>query len=563
MKINKPIYLIAALSILFTLIIQLDITRAIIFKNYLNTRQISGVNYYLSMINESSKGNWILGSPYLSEWRYAPYLNPSLSFNAAGLFKRTFSLDIKSYATIMGYMAVFSIMFLVLTAFAQIFDYSYFGYLAAAAYIFFPRVIMWNRTWSPEINFIPFALFLVVYFSRFSFRKREFSLAFLTGALFYVYPYYWTFALALLAVSDLQQFWNMKRIIWEYAYKYLAIAGFAFWYVAHLWQLSHLSYYKESLVRIGFLYSRMPAGWYTQGVLLMSLCAFFFLKKYVFPKLNSEMPDNTVWNKIVAGLITGLIVLNQQLITGVQMEFNSHYAPIILFFLVAFWGVVITVLINNSNFYFRNILILFSFILVIGFGIVKINSIVGGFDSDIYIGGRADEVVNWFLDNQIRDKIVYAPKDLGDEINLWTNNYLIFHDGQETQLMPTSELIDRFTYYDITNHRLTDNLFEEQTQIFGHTFDAAMQKDNVINSIKAKFSGKNFIPATLEEYTKYDFEPMHQIRINHDTIKFNEYLEKYHVDYLVYKRGDAESIYKEVSGKIVFDGQSYLVKKRE
>src|SRR3989344_331939 len=153
MIINRPIYIILVLSLLFTVIVQLDLTRAIFFEDYLNTRQISGVNYYLSLINESSKGNWRLGSPYILEWRDAPYLYPALNINAPGFFKRTFNLDIKLYAMTMGYMAVFAIMAMLLAAFAQIFNFSYFGYLAATVYIFFPRVVMWDRTLSPEINF--------------------------------------------------------------------------------------------------------------------------------------------------------------------------------------------------------------------------------------------------------------------------------------------------------------------------------------------------------------------------------------------------------------------------
>ena len=48
MAIKKHFYIIAVLSVLFTLVIQLDLTKAIIFDDYLSTRQISGVNYYLS-----------------------------------------------------------------------------------------------------------------------------------------------------------------------------------------------------------------------------------------------------------------------------------------------------------------------------------------------------------------------------------------------------------------------------------------------------------------------------------------------------------------------------------
>ncbi|MDO8430337.1 MAG: hypothetical protein Q7S73_03145 [bacterium] len=557
----KPVFIILLLSVLFTVIIQLDLTRAIFFDNYLNTRQISGVNYYLSLINESSKGNWQLGSPYILEWRYAPYLYPALNINAPGLFKRVLGLDIKLYAAIMGYLSVFSIMALMLMAFSYIFSSNYFGYLLATVFIFFPRVIMWNRTLSPEINFIPLALFLIFYFSNFKFWKREIGLALSTGILFYIYPYYWTFALVLLGISDFWKFWDEKKIIWNYLYKYLLTMGLASWYLAHLWQIQHLSYYRETMARIGFLYSRLPAGWYTQAVLLSSLIIYFFLKKYIFPRLDIKMIADGALNKIVAGLVASLVVLNQQLITNVQMEFNSHYFPVILVFLVAFWGSLTFILISNFNFYKKSILIFLSFLLVTGLVAVRIYQISASFGPDGYIGGKADGVVEWLLKNQIQDKVVYAPEDLGDEINLWTNNYLVWNDNQALQLTPTNELIDRFTYFDITNQNITNHLFDRQTAIFGQTFISSMQKDNVINNIKAKLSGKNFVPATLAEYTKYDFEPMYKKRIQPDSAEFNKYLEKFHVSYLVYRQKDRNSIYKSVPGKIVFESESYLIKK--
>lgn len=562
MIIKKPIYIILALAVLFTIIVQLDLTHALLFTDYWQTKKISGVNYYLSLINESSKGNWRLGSPYILEWRYKEYLYPALNINAAGLFKRVLGLDIKTYAAVMGYLAIFVLMASLLTAFSQIFRFSYFGYLVAAAYIFFPRGSLWYRTLSPEINFIPLALFLVFYFANFKFWKRELGLGILAGILFYVYPYYWTFVLALLAVSDLWKFWNQKKIFWEYLYKYPIIAGFASWYAIHLWRLYQLPYYQESAARIGALHSRFPAGLYTQSLLLASLALFFFLKKYVFSKVSLSMIADGALDKIAAGLVASLIVLNQQLITGMQLEFNSHYLPTILVFVIAFYGSLVFIFAQNFSAY-RKILVFASFLAAIGFASGRIYLAASNFGGSSYIGGQADEVVDWFLENGVRDKVVYAPKDLGDEINLWTNNYLVFHDSQGVQITPTEELIDRFTYYDITNRYFTENLLDEQVQFFGQTFLSSWQKNNVINKIKAKLLGREFVPAAKTEYIKYDLKPMYEKRTYPDPVEFNKYLKKYQVDYLVYGQKDRNSIYKDARGKIVFDGRKYVIKKRE
>lgn len=559
MGAKKHFYIIIALSVLFTLVIQLDLTRAVIFDNYLSTRQISGINYYLSLINESSKGNWHLGSPYLLEWRNEAYLYPALNINMAGTVKRIFNLDIKIYALLMGHLAIFTLVALLIVAFLTLFNFHYFGYLAAASYIFSPRFIEWQRTLSPEINFIPFALFFIFYFSRWKFWKREIGLGILAGLLFYVYPYYWTFALALLALSDGWMFWRAGKITWKYLYKYLIIAGLASWYAVHLWQISQLPYYTETMARIGALYSRFPAGLYTQVFLLASLVVLYFFKKY-FARQLADSGFNHNFDKITPGLVVSLLVLNQQLITGIQLEFNSHYLPVILLFLLAFWSGLVFALSDILSSH-KKTLIVFALLFTIGAVANKVYAIVSNPNrQEVYIGGQADEVVNWFLKNKIQDKVVYAPEDLGDDINLWTNNYLYFHPGQELQLIPTAELIDRFIYFDVTNRNITDHLLDSQTMVFGMTFIEKMQKDNLLNKIKAWVFGKKFIPADLAEYTRYDFEPIYKRRINPDIDEFSRYLEKYQVDYLIYRQKDRDSVYKQVFGKIVFEDKNYIVK---
>ncbi len=545
MSIKNQVYIILTLSILFTLVIQWDLTRAIFSGNYLNNNQIKGTDYYLSLINESSKGNWRLGSPYLLEWRDKPYLYPALNINAAGLFKRLSGLGIKSYALAMDYGAIFLIMALLLTAFLFLFGWNSFGYLAAAFYIFFPR-IGWDRTLSPEINFIPLAAFLIFYFSNFSFWKRELGLAIFAGILFYIYPYYWTFVIALLAASDVWLFWQQRKIIWQRLYKYLIIAGLASWYAIHLWQISQLSYYKESMIRIGALYSRFPAGLYTQAILLASLILFFFLRKYYFKEIT---------DKVAPGLVASLVVLNQQLITGVQLESNSHYLPVILIFLVVFWGGLIFTFIKFSPAYKKAVIsVLFcGAVILIGYQV----SLASEKD---YLQEKDPAVVDWFVQNHIRDQVIYAPEELNDEINLLTDNYLYFHPGQELQLIPTAELIDRFTYFDLTNKSITNNLLDYQTAIFGMTFIESAQKDIILNKIKSLIFGKKYLPAAPDQRLAYNLGLIYKKRINPNLNEFIEHLDKYRVNYLIYRQADRNSIYGMIPGKIVFESKGYIVK---
>ena len=559
------LFLILALSALATAMINFNLTKAIIFDGYLtNPALVSGNPYYLELVNESSKGNWQLGSPFIKEWRNSPYLYPALNFHLPGMIKSFFDLSIKSTLILLDYGAVFVLLASTLAFFLVLFKFNYFGYVAAFAYIFFPfRTIEWSRTINPQVSFIPFALFLLFYFSNFRFWIRELGMAFLTGFLFYIYPYYWTFALVLLGLSDLWEWAVVKKIIWKHLLKYLLIGLVASQYFLNFWEITRLPYYRETVMRIGFLYSRWPAGLYTQAAIVFVLLLFFLFKKYILERQPLNLEKSVNFKQLCIGLAASLLVLNQQLITGVQMEFNSHYFPIALIFMVAMtWGMALVFL---SKLELRNqFLRLFGFLLAFGF-------LYYGFYwytrenpyrmPERYPSQDQLEVYDWFNQNQIRDAVVYSPVELNDGILLLTNNYLYFHGSQELHLMPTEEIIDRFTYYDLFNSNLTDRLAEEQVQVFGHTFQSAWQKDQVLGKIRSFLSRKPFVPATLESYTAYDFEPMRRIRMRPDFSEFAGHLKKYNVDYLVYRHRDGNTLYQEVPGQIVFENDGYIIKK--
>lgn len=557
---KQPIVLIIFLGIIFTLVINLNLTKAIFYDGYLNNREITfGGEYYLSLLNESSKGNWNLGSPFIKEWARKEYLYPALNIHITGLFKRIFNLDLKTASVILSYGCIFIIAVLAIFIFLLAFRFHYFGYLAAAAFLFFPRTIGWGQVISPQTNFLFLMIFLLFYFCEFKFWKREIGLAVSAGLLFYTYPYHWTYALPLLVFSDSWEFFKTKNIDWRRTVKYPAILFIAVWYLAHLWNISHLAYYRETMVRIGALYNRFPAGLLTQVTVILMLLFFGLLYKYFFATRNFRVPFNL--SKIVIGLLVTFVVLNQQLITGMQLEFNSHYLPVILVFAIGLIGATVLILSENiqrSRLTTATAVWLTVLFFVGQFTYINIKDSFG--NPPNRLNAKELETVEWFIKNKVTNQVVYAPRLLNAPVNLLAGNYLYFHDSQEVQLMPTEELIDRFTYFDILNRDITDNLISQQVQIFGQTFKSSWQKDNVINRIKTFLTGRQFSPATLESYTKYDFGPMRQKRLRPDIEDFKAHLKKYNVDYLIYEAKRRYEIYKDIPGDIVFDNGVYIIK---
>lgn len=554
---------ILVISAIITLILQLNLTRAILFENYLNTGEIfGGRGYYLALVVESAKGNWNLGSPYLMEWKNAKFLYPALNINSVGFLKKIFGLDAKETIIATHYIALFILCALALSAFLILFRGSWIGYILGSIYLFNPFARAWNQFISPEVNFIFFFLFLIVFVSRASFWLREAGLAITAGLLFYTYPYHWTFALVLLVFSDIFIFVRERKIVWRLLCKYFLIVAIGSWYFVNLWQIHRLPYYEESVRRIGLLYSHFPAGLYTQAAVILLIVLFFYTKKFLFHGKEMDLLDST--EKIVTGLLVSLVMLNQQLITGMQLEFNSHYLPVISFFIIAMIGNIIYIVMRRS---FQTKKLLFVLLLLVLFGFIgkwiwneiHTNEYTGS--SNLW-GAPALKVANWFQKNHIHNAVVYSPPTINNMITDLTENYLFFDDAQELQLIPTSELIDRFTYFDITNNDITENPIRYQNQIFGHTYDAVWQKDNVIARLSSIVSLRPFVPRPLSNYVTYDFKEIQKKRRAISAGALNEQLTKYHVDYVIYLNQAHNDIYRSLPGVVVYDNGFYVIKKR-
>ena len=566
---KRDILIILGLSAIITVLLQFNFTAEIIFRGYATSSDfmVGGDRaYYLALINESSKGQWNLGNPFNREWRDAPYLYPALNLNFPGLLKRIFGLDIKSTAILMDYGIVFILMILILSMFLVALRFNSWAYLAALTYIFFPpRMIPWARTVSPQINFLPLLCFFIFYFSELKFWQRQLGLGFFASLLFYTYPFHWTFVLPLLFISDFLVCWRDRKFKAGLLYKYFLITALSSYYFWHLFEIQKLPYYEESMRRIGLLYSYWPAGWYTQAAILGALILFWIVGHLVLGKIDWRRTD---FLNVTSGLLASLAVLNTPLITGMQMELNSHYFPVTLIFFIIFFYKLVPEVLNLLPKYEK----VLKYLLVVGAAVwisAFIAGMVAGYASanpfskkENHLNAYQQELVKWFKDRGIKNSVVYAPPELSEPILLLTDNYLFFYGSQELQLMPTAEIIDRFTYFDITNQEVTDFPENYHIQIFGHTFESVMQKDNVLNKIKAKILGRNFIPATLAEYTKYDFESLKEKRRSASSGIFVSKLDQYQVQYLIYKKEDAGNIYFEVPGNIVFENDFYIMKER-
>lgn len=570
---KKHIIAISILSIIVIVLVHINLTRAILFEGYLHNDQIiAGRGLYLDEIIESAKGNWRLGSPYIKEWRNQPYLYIPLNINIAGFVKHVFRLSAKTANIVLLYGTLLVMIPAAFVMFLTLFRWHWFGYIVTLGYLFFPGTRAWIDLVSPPLNFIFLFLFLIFYFLRVSekmFWLREISIGTTAGLLFYTYPYHWTYVLPLLAIFDLWETLKARNIDRRNFVKYGIIGAMALPYLQNLWVIAYLPYYAETTRRIGQISSRYPAGLGTQATALILIGVWLLFRFTMRQRENQEEKTMFDFHKVVAGLSVAFVVLNQQMITGMELEFNSHYFALIILFAVAIVGGISQFLIFDSKktnkvrdtIFAKTLIVLWitSTLFFIGywvFGQVRQNAF---HNPNSYWDENIIAITQWFRKNNIHDVVIYAPLDLLDPIHMLSENYLVFHPNEAVFLISNKELIDRFTYFDIGNKELTQNLIAHQNLIFGHTFDAAWQKDNVIGKMKALLARRPFVPIPIEKYIAFDFDQMYRARQNITALTFNDYLKRYHVDYVVYAKEKSPNLFQNLRGSIVFENNRYVI----
>lgn len=561
-KNNRQIFIVAILSVFVVLVVHINLTRAILFEGYLNNDQIiAGRGLYIEDMIESSKGNWNLGSPYIKEHVDDPYIYIPFNIFVVGFTKSIFHFNAKAASIVIFYTGLFFMTFLAFSLFLIIFKWHWFGYVVALVYLFFPNIRAWVDFLSPPVNFIFLFIFLLFYFSYLSFWKREVGLGITAGLLFYTYPYHWTYALPLLALSDVWAFWKARRILWNCSAKYGIISFVGMFYFWNVWVILQLPYYTETLERIGQIFSRFPAGLATQMMVAGLIVCFFLFRFLVRRRGDIEIISKFEFDKVIIGLSVAFVVLNQQIITGIENEFNSHYYAVIILFSVALLGGISSVLIEQRNTLAKIIVWLWIFTAAIFLGRWIFLQTHQNTFHDLSSYWSEDDVAvgKWFKNNNIHNAVIYAPLELLQPIQMISENYFVFHPNQAVFFISNQELIDRFSYFDISNQDLTDNLKAYQNMVFGHAFDARWQKDNVIGRIKAFIMRKSFVPIPLENYIGFDFTALQKKRKSITALEFQRYLSRYNVDYLVYAKKDIKPMHRLVTGITIFETQNYVI----
>lgn len=155
------------------------------------------------------------------------------------------------------------------------------------------------------------------------------------GALFYLYPFYWTFYLVFLVISSFLYFFGEKLL----SKKFLAILlgglliGSIYLYLTFL--ASQLPEYGETLIRLQLVFSRSPSEIKTVLPAFFVLILFGILYRFKFIKINKEILF------FISGIASILLVTNQNIITGQKFEFGHYRMPAVFFLVFAIYYLLV------------------------------------------------------------------------------------------------------------------------------------------------------------------------------------------------------------------------------
>ncbi len=489
--------------------------------------------YYLARGKEIIDGHTAIANPYLYEHKTEPPVQIGLPDYL--LAKPLALLGIEIHQGYLFYDFV-------LPALGTIFTYGIVYFLTRSILVSFLGAAFlhlnlflysFNRSPSPQLNFL-FWLSLFWLWLKFIERPTT-AKAILVGSnlglLFYIYPYYWTYYVVFFGVYIFLTCLFKQSLP---AKKYLIILAVALLaagpYFINLWQSLSLAYYDETLTRIGLITTHFPSGrkiimWGGLATLLYFLACW---RKII--SLNRQSLF------LLSGTLATMIVTNQHLITGKNLQFSSHYWELSVFIFVFTSLYIMANWLKRDK--FKTSWSKLSLILLTLFVFYRPAAYIATLAAD---GGphytardiaeqRYAPVFDWLRNQTLKDDVVFANNEISVLTPIYTANNVFFQGLAGLHFMSNEEIWERFVLNNFWDQMDADYLVKNKFSIWGAHYQTLYDHNQSKNKVR-KFFG---LP--LEEYVKYPPAAIEEFLARARPIKQGDFLiqiRKYRVDYFV------------------------------
>lgn len=486
--------------------------------------------YYMARARDVVDGHPELANPYLFEhkdgapmqfWLPDNILSQPLAFFGIDIYKGYFFYDflLTAIITFLTYIAL-----LIVTR-------SKWIALSGTAWLHLAYYLEgFNRSPGPQLNFIFWTLVFIFLFQYLATRKSIFFWlsTFSFGLLFHIYPYYWTFwtvaIILFLFFSLLKNKTLDKKVLLIFAGG--LVVGIP--YFISMYMSSKLPFYGESLSRLGMLETHFPSGlrilW--PIAFLLPALGFFYYKKW-FKNKTEEL-------FLLAGSLTGIICVNQHIITGQNLEFTNHYSLsahrwyyFLFFYLLALaWP-----------FLRRKKVVIFFVIFFLSFQIAIYThsawSKMSQFSEKEILWQRYEPVLSWLESYTKKEDVVYSDDRLSNFISIYTSNNVYYCREANLFFISNQEVKHRFVMNNYWDEYSDEFLKDNERAIWGTEFINKYNKKRSENRLRRIF-GFNEIENI--RYPSYELEEMKDFSGELRSKDFETELKKYRVDYIAWDK---------------------------
>jgi len=298
-------------------------------------------------------------------------------------------------------------------------------------------------------------------------------------------------------------------------------------------QASQLPEYHDTLTRIGLIQNNFPSG-----IKLIVAPAIAILLAFIFFARKKYIPINKISLFMVAGLLASIIVTNQNVITGIHLEFYAHYLMAASLWFIFAIGFLIRNIVKES-FSVR----LIAALVIAFFIIVNVPNIFSNvrayfprsFDMPARQVYRQNYVpiFDWLNENTQKDDVVYAGAKLSHIIPAYTHNNVFYITRASIYFMSDEEVLERF---------LLNNFFEDIDEqfvirnfpaVYGSRYRNIYHQTEQNNKIRRILGLKQKVSEKTPQFA------IDRVMVKAREVKdknLRQQLQKYRIDYVVWDK---------------------------
>ena len=391
---------------------------------------------------------------------------------------------------------------------------------------------LFNRTPSPQFIFLFWLLSIYFFLKLINSNENKYLLftALSLVAMVYMYPYFWTMFVAVIIIYSLTR-WisnssvDLKRVVHII---FLTVLLSIPYFLMQINSMS-LSYYDESLTRLGMLNTHFPSGMKIVciGLLLVLLFLYLFWKKKIkLDKLSLFL---------FSGSLAPILVVNQHIVTGKNLEFSSHYDLVAIYlfsFAIAyFWVYFLSVIKSNLNKkLFINISLVVVVVILYITAIPVIKSQITAQPNEAH-RQRYAPVIEWINKNTKKDDVIYTTNELSKIIPAYTHANVFYAREANLFFVSDEEVEDRF---------ILQNYYKDFDENFIRKHERAIWGTQYINRWGHN-QNKVRLASLLGKENLFQVERLPSDEINRIQVKarelkkrkFSDLIKKYRIDYIL------------------------------